>query len=296
MTGGIAPTVAWHLDATLGEGPIWLAGEQALRFVDIKRGRVHRFDPATGRGETAETGGSPSFVMPSDDGGLLVGSRQAIHRLDGDRLGAVVVAIPELARNRINDATVDAHGRLWFGTMDDREESPTGAIWCLDRGELHRAGPEATITNGPAASADWLYHVDTLERVVWRSRLGTSPTIEQGEVFVRLGKDEGYPDGIVVDAEDCLWLAVWGGWGVRRYSPAGELLLEVRFPCAQVTKIAFGGPDLRTVYATTARKGLSDSELAEQPLAGSLFSFAAPAPGREVPPVRLAGPPSESQS
>lgn len=284
----IVPEVVWRLDASLGEGPVWLADEQALRFVDIKRGRIHRFVPATGDCETLDVGGAPSFVVPARDGGLLAGSRNAIHRIEGDRLGEVLAAIPEPATNRTNDATVDEAGRLWFGTIDDGEASPTGAIWCWDGSELHRAGPQAVVTNGPATSAGdrWLYHCDSGGRTIWRHPLGPSPALGRGEAFVRIEEADGFPDGVVVDAEDCLWVALWDGWCVRRYGPDGKLLLQVDFPCARVTKVAFGGPGLATAYVTTARVGLSEDELERQPLAGSLFAFPAPAPGRPAGKVR----------
>jgi sugar lactone lactonase YvrE len=204
-------------------------------------------------------------------------------------LGQQIAAIPEPAHNRTNDGTVDALGRLWLGTMDDDERLATGAVWCLDRGVLHRAGGGAVVTNGPAVSPDgqFLYWADSGERTIHRHRLGPEPILGPGEVFLRLGEDEGFPDGIVVDSEDCLWVALWDGWGVRRYAPDGRLLLHVPLPCARVTKLAFGGPDLATAYVTTARVGLDEEALAQQPLAGSLFSFAAPAAGVALPPVRL---------
>lgn len=279
--------LAWQLDAQLGEGPIWLASEQALRFVDIKRGHLHRFDPAKGTGETLAVGGNPSFIVPHAGGGLLVGSRGSLHRLEGDRLSAPLATLPEPPGNRTNDATVDAQGRLWLGTMDDNEAAPTGNVWCWDRGSLHRAGPQAVVTNGPAISRDgnWLYHVDSGARTIWRYALGAAPVLVDGEVFIQLGEDEGFPDGVVVDAEDCLWVALWDGWAVRRYAPDGTLLSQLAMPCARPTKLAFGGPDLMTAYVTSARVGLDAAELVRQPLAGSLFSFTAPAPGRLVPDV-----------
>lgn len=127
--GFVVPEVVWKLEAEPGEGPVWLADEAGLRFVDIRQGHVHAFDPATGEGETLVTGGNPSFILPASDRSLLVGSRQAIHRLDGDSLGLIIATIPEPVSNRTNDATVDATGRLWFGTMDDGESKPAGAIW-----------------------------------------------------------------------------------------------------------------------------------------------------------------------
>ncbi|MBW8783402.1 MAG: SMP-30/gluconolactonase/LRE family protein [Novosphingobium sp.] len=285
----VVPEVVWELDALVGEGPIWLSDEQAVRFVDIKRGKLHKFVPATGARETLEVGGLPSFIVPAADGGLLVGSELAVHRLEQDRLGTEVVTLDERSGNRVNDATVDGSGRLWLGTMDNAETEPTGWIWCLYRGQLHRYWGKAVVTNGPAASIGdrWLYVTDSVARTIWRFPLGPDPVLGGGEVFVQLSEQEGHPDGIVVDSEDCLWVGLWEGWGVRRYAPDGKLLLHVPFPCARVTKVAFGGPDLKTAYVTTACIGLDQSGREQQPLAGSLFAFPPPAPGRVLPAVNL---------
>lgn len=285
----IAPEPVWRLDALLGEGPVWLPDEAALRFVDIKRGLLHRFIPASDACETVAVGGQPSFIVPERGGGLLVGSGDGLFRLSEEGLGDRIATIPQPAGNRTNDATVDARGRLWFGTMDDAEQRPSGAVWCFDAGTLHRAGAEAIVTNGPAISGDgrFLYHVDSAARIIWRYPLGEAPRLVGGEVFVRLDAQEGHPDGIVIDSEDCLWVALWDGWGLRRYAPDGTLLLHVAFPCARVTKLAFGGPDMRTAFVTTARVGLDEAALAGQPLAGSLFAFAAPVAGPVLPAVLL---------
>ena len=284
------PEPVWQTECLLGEGPVWLANEQALRFVDIKRGLLHRWVPASGAGQTIDVGGEPSFIVPVSAGRMLIGCGHDLCLLEQDRVGETVARIFMPAHNRTNDATVDPSGRLWFGTMDGSERRPSGAIWCLDRGMLHQSEPRAIVTNGPAVSTDGttLYHVDSGKRVIWRCALGDSPYLGAGEEFVRLSDDDGYPDGIVVDSEDCLWVALWDGWGVRRYAPDGTLLLHIPFPCARVTKLAFGGPDLKTAYVTTARIGLDATALTAQPLAGALFSFAAPVAGQALPAVRLA--------
>ena len=286
----MTPQPVWKLDALLGEGPVWLEREQAIRFVDIKRGLLHCFDVKTKVGETLNVGGNPSFIVPDTDGGLVVGANHGLYHLEGEVLGRCIATIPQPTHNRTNDATVDVLGRLWFGTMDDEEQQSTGAVWCLDKGVLHPTDVSAVVTNGPAISTDgrFLYHVDSGARTIWRFPLGAEPQLTGGEVFIQLSESDGHPDGVVVDSEDCLWVALWDGWGVRRYAPDGRLLAHVALPCARVTKLAFGGTDLKTAYVTTARVGLSDTELAEQPLAGSLFAFDAPAAGRILPPVRLA--------
>ena len=285
----MVPELIWPVEALLGEGPAWFPEEAALRFVDIKGGRIHRYHPATDARETITTGGRPSFVVPTADGGLLAGNGNEIsHVLDGG-FGEVVAQIDMPRHNRTNDATVDARGRLWFGTMDDEEMRPTGALHCVAGGVIHELGHEAVVTNGPAVSADGrtLYFVDSGARTIWRLALDDGPTVAAREVFLQLGDADGHPDGIVLDSEDCLWVALWDGWGVRRYAPDGTLLAHISFPCARVTKVAFGDADLRTAYVTTARTGLDNAALADQPLAGGLFAFAAPAAGRVLPAVQL---------
>lgn len=284
------PRLVWPLGALLGEGPLWCPDEDALRFVDIKRGRLHRFLPASGERETLDVGGQPSFIVPAADGGYVVGSGHALRRFDGIALGETIATLDMPLHNRTNDATVDPAGRLWFGTMDDEEQVATGALKCLDRGSQKSTSWHAVVTNGPVVTADGrhLYHVDSGQRTIWRVPLKDGTCAKHGELFVRLGEDEGHPDGVVLDSEDCLWVALWDGWAVRRYSPEGTLLATISLPCARVTKIALGGPDLKTAFVTTARVGLDQAALAAQPYAGALFAFDAPAPGRALPAAALA--------
>lgn len=188
---------------------------------------------------------------------------------------------PDLPGNRLNDAAVDAKGHLWFGSMDDEEVAATGKLYRLDHGGLAAMDEGYVITNGPAFSPDGatLYHTDTLEKIIWAFDVDETGALSNRRVFVRIEDGAGYPDGCVVDAQACLWTGLFGGWAARRYSPQGALLESVKFPTANVTKLAFGGDDLTTVYATTAAKGLAPNDLADQPLAGGLFRFAASVPG-----------------
>ena len=281
--------LGWAVETELGEGPLWLGETGALWFVDIKRGALHRFEPATGERDTLPVGGRPSFIVPGEDGTLLIGDGDAIRPLRGRALGEAIARVPGPARNRTNDATIDASGRLWFGTMDDGETQASGAVHLFKDGAVSVAGGEAVITNGPAVSPDGhrLYHVDTLGRVIWRFDIAGSERLENGEVFARIDPADGTPDGVTIDAAGCLWVALWGGWQVRRYSPGGALLATIALPCANVTKVAFGGPDLRTAYVTTAKAGLSAGERAAQELAGGLFAFPVETPGLPTGRVKL---------
>lgn len=277
----------WNVAALLGEGPIWDERDDCLWFVDIKRGLLHRYDPASGARSTEDLGGNPSFVLPATPEGLVIGNRDTLVLRTESGLSAIAtVAMP--ACNRFNDATVDAAGRVWFGSMDDNETLPTGRVHVFDGGGVVEAGGAAVITNGPAISADgrWLYHVDSVERTIRRFDVSDRLQLRDGSVFAVLRAEEGAPDGVILDAEDHLWVGLWGGWCARRYAPDGRIVAEVAFPCANVTKIALGGPGLRTAYATTARIGLDAAALVDQPLAGGLFSFAVDVPGRALPMAR----------
>lgn len=280
-------TALWEAECQLGEGPAWFAEEDILRFVDIKRGLIFSYDPKSGKKETFEVGGQPSFIVPRKGGGAIYGSDLSLYEFASGERGREVLSIPDIDGNRTNDATVDSTGRLWFGTMDDHHLGRTGAVWCLDGAALHRAGAEAAITNGPAISPDgrWLYHVDTLKRLIWKFPFDGRLELANGEVIVELSPQEGAPDGVVVDAEGCIWLGLWAGWGVRRYEPDGSLLRHIAMPCANVTKIAFGGDELKTAFVTTARIGLTAEQLAEQPLAGALLTFDPGVAGLPLPAV-----------
>ena len=270
-------------EAELGEGPVWGAAEGAVWFVDIKGLRIHRFDPRSGEARSWPTPAQPGFVAPTSGAEWIAGLKNGLHRFDpGTGRFSLIAAVEDPALgNRINDGFVDARGRLWFGTMHDGETASTGALYRLDTGGPRRCDAGYCITNGPATSPDgrMFYHTDTLGRTIYAFDLAEDGVLSNRRPFAVIEAGVGYPDGTTVDAEGCLWTALFGGWGVRRYSPAAEFLDFVRFPCANVTKIAFGGSDLKTAYATTAWKGLSAAERARQPLAGGLFSFAVDVPG-----------------
>lgn len=277
------PQLAARVGATLGEGPVWDAVRQCLWFVDIKGCKLHRFDPVSGRVEGWGAPEEPCWVVPLADDALLVGAKEGVHRFDTDGTFERIHAVePDLPGNRLNDAAVHRDGSLWFGTMDNDEEAATGGYYRLSGGTcLALETDRMVITNGPAFSpaGDTVYFIDTLERAILAAPVGADGLPGETRLLARVPQDMGYPDGPVVDAEGTIWIGLFGGWGVARFAPDGRLIGRVDFPVANVTKIAFGGEDLRTVYATTARKGLSEAELARQPHAGDIFTFEVDVPG-----------------
>ncbi|WP_247599410.1 SMP-30/gluconolactonase/LRE family protein [Sphingomonas sp. PAMC26645] len=278
--------------ATLGEGPIWIARDAALWFVDIKSPCVHRFDPATGALDTWKAPDQIGWIIPADDGRFLAGVRGALHRFD-PATGAfdeIAVVHAETPGNRLNDAARDPTGRVWFGTMDNAESEDTGHVYHWHDGELTKTEiPPVAITNGPAISPDGrtLYAVDTLGKRIDAYPIGADGNVGEPRLFLTIDPDDGYPDGAICDSEGGVWVGFFGGWAARRFAPDGTCTDIVRFPVANITKIALGGPDGRTAYATTAAKGLDDEALAAQPLAGNLFTFRVAIPGVPVEPVTL---------
>ncbi len=272
------PESIWELGAPLGEGPIWVERDQALWFVDIKSHKIHRFDPANGDKRSWDAPCQVGFVLPAEGGGFVAGLQTGLSRFD-ERDGSFThlsAPEPDKPGNRLNDGTVDSKGRLWFGSMNDGEQHVTGAIYRLAAdGSCVAESPLYAITNGPAVSPEGrtLYHVDTLGGVLYACDVAEDGTLENRRVFATVHQDDGFPDGPTVDSEGCVWVGLYAGWGVRRFSPEGEVMETVRFPVSAITKIAFGGPDLKTVYATTANKHLTPELLEREPRAGDLFRF-----------------------
>jgi len=272
----------WDVGATLGEGALWDADGKRVWFVDIKGRRIHRCAHDGTDRRSWDAPGQVSFIVPASDGSMVCSLEDGLYRFDdasGEFLPLAKVEADETG-NRFNDGHVDADGALWFGSMHDAEEAPTGALYRFDGRRIARMDDGYVITNGPAVSPDGatLYHTDTLQKTVYAFDRAPDGSLSNKRVFVKIA-DGGYPDGMAVDAGGNLWVATFGGWRIDRFDATGAKVGEVRFPCANVTKLAFGGDDLRTVYATTARKGLSEQELREQPLAGGLFTFRAETPG-----------------
>lgn len=288
---GNEPRVVWQLAAELGEGPVWVQRDQALWFVDIKKRHVHRYDPASDDRRSWSAPEQVGFILPAERGGFIAGLQSGLHHFD-ERTGQfelIVPVDPDKPGNRLNDGVVDPSGRLWFGTMDNGEREKSGAFYSFANGELRHTGIDGiAITNGPAVSPDGriLYFVDTLKGTLEAADIHDDGSLADRRPFARIDPKDGHPDGPTIDSEGCVWISLYAGWEARRFSPAGELVERIRFPVANITKIAFGGNDLRDAYATTARQLLTPDVIAEQPQIGDLFKFRVEVPGVPCPLVR----------
>ncbi|MDG1891810.1 MAG: SMP-30/gluconolactonase/LRE family protein [Verrucomicrobiota bacterium] len=265
--------------ATLAEGPGWDDELQAIVWVDIEKGQVCRFYPGECRNETWAIGQRVGCVVRTSGGKLLAGGQQGLLRLDPGtgQVTALQNPEPDLPQNRFNDGKCDPQGRLWAGTMSCSEEEGAGSLYRITSdGAVKRMVESVTISNGLAWSCDQrtMYYIDTPTRHVDAYDFDrNSGAINNHRPLIEIPKDMGYPDGMTIDADGKLWVALWAGWGVGCWDPeTGSLLAKVEVPVECVTACCFGGKDFRTLYITTASRDLDAQGHREQPLAGGLFS------------------------
>jgi sugar lactone lactonase YvrE len=268
----------------LGECPAWSAHDDALYWVDARRPAVHRYRPATGQ--------VTSWPMPEITPGLavagptrlLVAFRATFAVLD-TTTGAVTGMAPRStssAPTRFNELKCDRQGRIWIGEMNDQQRIPTGHLYRLDADGLTPVLDGVVVPNSLCWSPDGttMYFSDAQAPMIWQFDYDPGSGVpSRRRPFVELRADQGNPDGATVDAAGCIWSTNYGGWSVVRYTPSGEIDREIPLPTAQITSCAFGGPDLATLYVTTAAQRLTPDELAEQPDAGALFEVRTAAHG-----------------
>jgi sugar lactone lactonase YvrE len=277
--------LAFPAQCELAEGPVWDAGRGMLRWVDILPGHVHALDPVSDAHSSFGAGQPVGTVGLTRGGGLVLALAGgfALSGPDGQDLRPFGDLVVDRSVRRFNDGKPDPWGSFWAGTMGVPEDSGVP-------GSLYRLSPDGAVTElvgGVALSngLDWtddrrvFYYADSLAGGV--DMFATDP--DTGALSGRRRFAEvsgGMPDGLTLDAEGCLWLAVWGSSELRRYTPDGRLDTAVKLPVSQVTSAAFGGADLSTLYITTARENFTLTDLREQPHAGDIFACTPGVTGR----------------
>jgi sugar lactone lactonase YvrE len=262
--------------AIIGEGPVWDDRLGRLLWLDIAQGLVHVTDPSTGVDRAIVVGQPVGAIAPSVDGTYVAAVRDGFGRLDvGAGTFELVAAVEGGDRStRMNDGKVDPAGRFWAGTMALDERPGAGSLYRFDPdGSVTRHLTGLTISNGLDWTADGhtMYFVDSPTQRVDAITFDAMPgTLGERRPFATIDASLGVPDGLTVDAEDHVWVAVWGGWCVLHLDPSGREVERLPVPAAQPSSVAFGGPDLRDLFITTATDGLQIPD-PTQPDAGSLF-------------------------
>lgn len=268
------------LRADLAEGPMWDPRPARLHFVDVTTGRIHRLDPATAALHSIDTGLMAGCVVPRANGQLVAALTTGLWALEADSGAKTFLIGPpehDARRCRFNDGKCDPQGRLWAGTMGLKAEAGAGALYCFpDAGKSHRAVSGVTVSNGLAWSADGttMYYIDSPTRRVDAFDFdGRTGQIANRRTAFALPDGRDVPDGCTIDSEDMLWVAHWGGGKVTRWEPrTGRHLATIDVPAPHTSSCTFGGPNLETLYITTARRGLDATALAAFPDSGGIFA------------------------
>jgi sugar lactone lactonase YvrE len=273
------PRCVLEARAQTGESPVWVPEEQALYWCDIPGKTLNRFDPATGANRVWPVPEEVGSFALREQGGLVAALRSGFALIDLERGAVERLVDPEADRpeNRFNDGRCDRRGRFWAGTMNEPRTARSGALYRLDADHrCERVADDVMVANGLAFSPDdrLMYWSDSRALTIWVFEFdATSGEVANRRVFARLEPHQGGPDGAAVDAEGGYWSACYRGARVMRFRPDGTIERKIRLPVSRVTMCAFGGPELRTLYITTARGGMSAEELRREPLAGGIFAL-----------------------
>ena len=260
----------------LGEGPHWDHEQGVLHWVDILSPALVTSNETVSARRTTALKELTGVAIPKTSGGFVLGTETGIHALEPDG-STRVLTDPEADKpgNRFNDGKCDAAGRLWLGSLAISTEPNQGALWRFDGTEATRMLDGITVANGLGWSPDnrTFYFTDTGARTIWAFDFDLEAgAISNRRVFVEFPEGGGVPDGLAVDANGGVWVAIWDGWCVQRYLPDGSPDMKVTVPVPRPTSCAFGGKDLSTLFITTARIRLSAAQLDEAPLSGALLA------------------------
>jgi len=279
-------------EAMVGESPVWHPQEQCLYWIDIQGKQIHRFYPASGRNETFNLPEIVTSIALRAAGGLVLTLKKDFALFDPttstlERLAAVECDLPN---NRFNDGKCDPQGRFWAGTMDAVHwSSPAGRLFRLDANRrITTMQTDVICSNGSGWSPDGrtMYYTESFRYGVFAYDFdGGNGTIANRRIFASIDKDSGgFPDGMTVDSDGYVWSNVVGLGEIHRYDPHGKLERMIKLPVRRATDCTFGGPDLKTLYITTARETMTPQQLAAAPLSGSLFAVACDVPGMPTQP------------
>jgi sugar lactone lactonase YvrE len=265
--------------AVLAEGPGYNADTNTILWVDIESGIINELDFSTRLNRQAILGGKTGFAVHGSDDSVVAGTAKGLARVDmkSGTVDYVVNPESELPGNRFNDGKVGPDGCIWAGTMSLTEEEGAGSFYRIDPSSLEsqKQFGGVTISNGLAWTADGsvLYYIDTPTMKVSAFDFDVaSGTISNRRTVIEIPEGVGYPDGMTIDDEGMLWIAMWAGWGVLRFNPAtGEIIGKINVPVECVSACCFAGPDRDSLIITTSSRDLTDEKRPAQPHAGSLF-------------------------
>lgn len=271
-------TVAYQVDAALGEGAIWNHETNELFWIDIEGKSLNMLDPKTKQNRSFSTASHIGIVVPKSKDEALVALVDGIYTMNLNTGQTEIFADMKdvLTGCRLNDGKCDPAGRLWVGSMNWQQEKGKADLFMIqnDRSVTTKID-SVTISNGIVWTKDkkTMYYIDTpTSQIKAYDYDNATGNISNGRVAVEVSPDLGFPDGMTIDAEDMVWVGMWNGNAVIRFNPkTGKLLQKIEVPAHNVTSCAFGGENLETLFITTAKLDMTDEEHKKYPLAGSVF-------------------------
>ena len=287
------PKPLFNIQNNLGEGPVWDANTNQIYWVDINAGRYYKATFPDGIVESFEIGQRLGALALRANGGLVMAVQNGFGFFEETTQTFTLLDNfstenhPEI---RFNDGAIDPKGRFFAGTMDMKEQVPLGKLYRLDKDlTLHQLEENIYISNGMGWSIDnhIFFYIDTLTHcVVAYDYDFVTGNISNKRTFIQFSKNE-YPDGMTIDSEGGFWIAFWGAAKIGHFDAQGKHIEDIQVPALQPTSCCFGGPDMTTLFITSAARGLSAKQMEELPLNGRLFMLETNVRGREEP--RFAG-------
>lgn len=277
------------IDAHLGEGPVWDEIRQQLWWVDILSGKLHKYDPSKLKNSSVDVGEHIGAAVLRKSGGLVVALKSGLYFFDEKSGEKTFIKDPEshMPENRFNDGKCDPAGRFWAGTLNYNLEKEAGSLYCLNPDlTVEKKLDGITISNGMAwnSRGDRFFFIDTpTGNICSFHYYKESGDISNEYVITHIDEKDGYPDGMAIDTDDKLWVAMYGSGRVIRINPEnGKIEFEVVLPVPKPTSCTFGGKDLNELYITTCREHMSREDLKKYPQSGSLFKVKLPFRGMPV--------------
>ncbi len=251
--------------AILGEGPLWSAADNTLYWVDIRGKKLNALRLADNSAQSWDMPDLIDWIVLRKSGGFLVAILRTVHALTLEPFSLTPLLTIEADKtdNRLNDAKVDAKGRLWTGTMHMPYKEKTAALYRIDADlSVHQVDAPYLCTNGPAFSKDGhiMYHNETSEGLVYAFDVADDGHLSSKRIFTKFAEGLGSPDGITTDADDGIWVAHYDGSRISRYTPDGRLDFDMMIPAKQVTSLTFAGTDLDRLFVTSAAQPPVDAE------------------------------------
>lgn len=270
-------------DCVVAESPIWSQRGQCFYWVDVGKQTVHKWQANKDLSGTAHQIVHLPFVFSAifegaDNKLYLVAEHQVLHFDFTSANTESIIHCEQLDQeHRFNDAKVDAKGRLWLGSMNKTLQAPSGHLYSFEKNQtIQQKDKDFIVSNGLSWSPNnkVMYVVETVSRTIYQYNFN----LKSGEVsnkmpLIIFDETQGKPDGITIDKNGNIWVAMWDGWAVLRVNPKGDIIDTIQLPVARPTSVTFGGELLNTLLITTASYGLTPEALEQYPYSGSILSY-----------------------